>query len=286
MPVLEITPSIKDASIAQNLPNENTGSAAVAWMGVYFNTSIYRFMIEFDIDNIPICQNINSASLRLYVNNASDSNSVGKFTPYRIINPWNENTVTWSNQPSYALVPSGSEALITVTGFYEWDVTEIVRGWVMKIYPNYGLLLKSDEIENFTTKLVYTRNEVVELDLRPALRVDYDITPIKLCSRGFAEVEEQYLTSTICQFTNSFDVSDKSIISFLVRNHGADEVDVQLQISPNGIQFIEDGREIQIAPQQTKVIVPYRFAKYMRLAYRSRGDGDPTSITLWYQGQV
>jgi len=286
MTVLEITPSIKDASIVQSLPNENTGDATVAWMGVYFGASVYRILMEFDLSDIPTSQNIDRAILKVYVSNATEEEVASLFRVHRINELWQEESVTWNNQPTFQETPSSNTTEVYGKGFYEWDITELVRAWVSEVYPNFGLLLKTDEIDSFTTKLIYTRNEAVELELRPALLVEYMSSSVKLCDRCFESIMEAYETTNDYLYSSSFDASNKSTISFIIKNDGFEGVMVKLQLSPDNIDFFDDSKELPLAIGESKVIVPYRFARYMRIAFKSSIAASSSSIKIWYQSQV
>lgn len=200
MTVLEITPSSKDASIVQSLPNENTGDSPVAWMGVYFGASIYRILMQFDLKELPACKNIDRAILRVYVSNATEEDVVGLFKVHRINELWQEDTVTWDNQPAFQETPSSNATEIYGVGFYEWDVTELVRAWISELYPNFGLLIKTEEIDSFTTKLIYTRNEVVELDFRPSLLIEYISSSVKLCDSSLSRKIEKKIHTKIVHY--------------------------------------------------------------------------------------
>lgn len=79
------------------------------------------------------------------------------------------------------------------------------------------------------------------------------------------------------------DVSEVSIYSYAVYNIGAEEVSVQLQISPDGVIWTEDGLEHEILPRELKVFTPNHFLRYVRLIYRSRNSNQ---LMVWFQAQL
>ncbi|OMJ75499.1 hypothetical protein SteCoe_25348 [Stentor coeruleus] len=56
------------------------------------------------------------------------------------------NILKWTDNPIYNTEPEASTIVgETEEEMYSWDITSLVRGWVDKRYPNYGLMLKSNE---------------------------------------------------------------------------------------------------------------------------------------------
>jgi len=73
-------------------------------------------------------------------------------------------------------------------------------------------------------------------------------------------------------------------ITFFVRNNGCDAVIVRLEISPDGENVVEDGREVCIHPHETAEIIPHKFAKFIRVVVCSQGAG--VDCELWHQAQL
>jgi len=66
----------------------------------------------------------------------------------RLINDWDEKTVTWNNGPygegniaDYMLLTEQTD----LTKYREVEITDMVRGWYSGDYPNYGLSLTTDK---------------------------------------------------------------------------------------------------------------------------------------------
>ena len=60
---------------------------------------------------------------------------------YRILEPWNPNSVTWNNQPLFA---SSTESIGQDVGYsvFEFDITALANDWKNGATPNYGFLIK------------------------------------------------------------------------------------------------------------------------------------------------
>ncbi len=92
---------------------------------------------------------------------------------------------------------------------------------------------------------------------------------------GTAQVEHTPAVETALSQTNTF----------FVQNLGESSVLVQLQISPDGILFIDDPQIITLESGQTQALNAYRFARYMRAAAMTLGAHGSMRVRLWYQSQ-
>jgi hypothetical protein len=61
---------------------------------------------------------------------------------HRVLAPWTENTVTWDSKPAYAGIVN---EITGVTGptTLTFDVTSVVRNWVLGTDPNNGFAITS-----------------------------------------------------------------------------------------------------------------------------------------------
>ena len=150
----------EDARVWSSYPNNNYGSANELSVGSDSET-----YIKFDLSSIPSGSVIISATLKLYQYN---SVSGVEICVHRVTGSWSESSITWNNKPSY---DSQSEACSDSAGQYqwtEWDITDLVQGWVDGSYDNHGLVLvSSGDMVQF-----YSR-EWSEADKRPKLTVEY-----------------------------------------------------------------------------------------------------------------
>ena len=183
----------KDATIwylsNQNLPvwgatnSSNYGNSpdfvAIEWKWIRFPGRKHS-LIEFDLSSIPLGTVIDSAFLSLY----HDTNSVegshinisGTNAGFvqRIIEPWNESTVTWNNAPNttlqnQVLIPQS----INPTQNYEnIIVTALVQDMLDNPNSGFGFKIKL-QIPNFYRKLVFASSDNADSLLHPKLVVYY-----------------------------------------------------------------------------------------------------------------
>lgn len=107
-------------------------------------TYSYASFVKFDLSSLPEDADILSAQISLYLA-ANPENIPVKM--YRILDSWLEDSVTWSDAPSFkdfsktqGLVDS---VTITSTGRSYWEATNLVTGWFNGSKTNYGVALES-----------------------------------------------------------------------------------------------------------------------------------------------
>lgn len=138
-----------DTHISHAYPDGNDGGAFQLRVknefgfGPGYETSI---LIKFDVSSIPQGSVIESADLYLYFFDYRDTFPGGRrLDATRITNDWDEMTVTWNTQPSYALGKSSDSIVPGALGeWMDWDLTMDVQDFVDGEKDNYGWKI-SDE---------------------------------------------------------------------------------------------------------------------------------------------
>jgi uncharacterized repeat protein (TIGR01451 family) len=178
--------TVGDACVLQGYPGTNFGSTADMWAGYdeYLNPDgmIVRSMIQFNTSAIPAGTTINSAILQVYLVGSYDFPSTARtITTYRISSNWSESSVTWNSRPSYAEAYGSANITSGAWGWYSFDVTNLVRGWVNGSLLNYGIMLRGPEVSgtdsswrSFSTregtnspKLVLTYSSLASIEHAP-----------------------------------------------------------------------------------------------------------------------
>jgi hypothetical protein len=77
------------------------------------------------------------------------------------------NILKYSEMPSFDPIPEASIMVgETTEEVFYWDVTSLVKSWINKIYPNYGLLLKeNDPFGNENSKQFYRTSKPPQLKI-------------------------------------------------------------------------------------------------------------------------
>jgi disaggregatase-related protein len=126
------------------------GSDAVMYVGRYSGNGTNLCPLEqFDLTGLPA--SVTKATLRLY-QSASVGSSAMNIRVNRVTQAWSEASATWSLASTGVnwTTPGGTIdttnfAILTITpgalGYYDWDITTLVNGWLAGTYPNYGIEL-------------------------------------------------------------------------------------------------------------------------------------------------
>lgn len=224
----------KDAYIDSRLHTGNYPGhidfPAIAWT-VSGTPVTCRALIAFDYSAIPPGATILSAYLTLYAYdsplNQSHSTLSGANTSYirRVIEPWDENTVTWDNQPASTAIgqltiPSSN----AITNISNLNVTDMVEE--MLVSGNNGFILQL-ATESYYRKMIYASSDNPDASLHPKLVITYasdggggdDI----ICNtlRLTPEGKDAYTDSRL--FNNNYGNDDE--ISAIAWTNGGDPTD-------------------------------------------------------------
>lgn len=153
---------------------------ASAWTN-NLQPNIIRSFMQFDLTGIPSDIQVAGATLSLY--NPDDTIKEHKHSCFsgsnafcirRITSPWDSQTITWNNQPTYsseghAVLPASQ----TEQQDYEnIDISEIVRYIVEYQAKNYGFVIMLDN-ENFYRRVCFASINHTNEKLRPKLEITY-----------------------------------------------------------------------------------------------------------------
>ena len=106
--------------------------------GAYGAGYAWDGLIKFDVSSMPP-SDIYSATLYMYYWSFQDTNPAGRpITLYRVTSDWDETSVTWNTQPSYASQPTTSSKVPSSYGWMSWDVTDDVINFINGNETNYG----------------------------------------------------------------------------------------------------------------------------------------------------
>lgn len=163
-----------DTHIASERPTQNFGSSAL-FLGYNLTGDTFgaeRIFLRFDVaEAVSDTVTINEAVLRLYLTFSSPIDDAPMPTRLqRVDAPWAENTLTWATEPEWGPAYV-TEVVGTVEGWYEWEITELVREWVNGTHPNYGVELIGDETIQQRERAFYARETATAF--YPQLVIDY-----------------------------------------------------------------------------------------------------------------
>ncbi|HWP97939.1 MAG TPA: DNRLRE domain-containing protein [Syntrophomonadaceae bacterium] len=155
MAAITLRPS-QSTYISSWYPDQNFSSSTALFAGRFKEKGdVYRSLLQFNLDRIPLISTIDNAQLNLYMSR----NQVGAGGAYirvqRLFTSWAQDKVNWKNQPdttptgfnwawdaSVYISPSTSNGLVSI------DISDLVRKWVHGSIPNHGLQLAGNELKN------------------------------------------------------------------------------------------------------------------------------------------
>ncbi|MEW5867081.1 MAG: DUF6385 domain-containing protein [Bacillota bacterium] len=140
-----------------------------------------------------------------------------------------------------------------------------------------------------------------DFDIRPltssdvvtVTATDFDIRSLTAASdtisiggHAFSDVSQAGISVTLTSYTRatSRDVSDKTMVTFAVKNTGSCDVIAKLQISPDNTSWTDDSAEVTITADQLQTFVTKTYLRYATIAYRASASA--STIDIWYQAQL
>jgi hypothetical protein len=107
----------------------------------------------------------------------------------------------------------------------------------------------------------------------------------ELVTTIFIDMVVEFNTDGTYSFSELINTSLTKTVMFFVKNVGKKEIIANLQISPNGVDFIDEPAMILPPLNQLKFIVPCIFAKFTRVAVKNVNPLETSTVRLWYQAQ-
>jgi hypothetical protein len=164
----------KDVYTSTAFPSSNYGTLSRLYIGTYNASDYYRGYLQFDLSTVPAGAILVDADLRLYQSSSVGSGNF-QIGLHRVTSNWLENTITHNLRPTSS---SEIEALSTVytgsTTWRNWDIDNLVQGWLDGSITNRGMVLKSTD-ETLSAIGIYFRSSDYTTDTTkcPKLEIDY-----------------------------------------------------------------------------------------------------------------
>ncbi|WP_258099928.1 DNRLRE domain-containing protein [Marinoscillum pacificum] len=174
-----------DALVSLLMPDNNYGDYEdihlYSWT-VNGSFETHHVLIDFDLSDLPENAIIDAAYLSLFYNNTSvyrisyhpHNSGNNTFSVNRVLEDWNEMTVTWNNKPE---ISEEDQVIVENRPGDEIDydnieVTELVKDMYANPSSNHGLLIKHD-VEAVYKVAFFASSEHPNESLRPKLEVYY-----------------------------------------------------------------------------------------------------------------
>ena len=138
----------EDASIVMNQPDRNTGGQSGVAVVNRYGSSVhddrfeYDALIKFDLSTLLPGTSVRSATLHLYYYRWKDNNPAARsLTAHRLLQDWDELSVTWRNQPRHAEETSSVAIVPRSFSWMTWDMTSDVQSFLEGETTNYGWII-------------------------------------------------------------------------------------------------------------------------------------------------
>jgi len=174
-PSTEIFYPTDDALVSQIDPTTNEGYSQFIKIRRGGSGWEVDSLIKFDISSVPQGSTIENAKVHLYYNSVTNGDPTGRpINAHRILEDWDEGTVTWNNRPDHD--PSISTFTIMPGSpgqWMQWNVTSDVQDFINNQIDNYGWKL-IDPTPSGALPLIYFRSKEHTIpDTHPYLEIEY-----------------------------------------------------------------------------------------------------------------
>ena len=285
MPTLYIS-ATADTFVYQRYPHNNYVNREFMSAGRSSCGQLGYMLVNFSPQSrLPVGATITSAELRLYVLTTFSASISPIYGVHRIQQPWSASTVNWAKRPLYDSV-AVTTFVSPVLGLLTIGVTSLIERWVSGESCQAGLLIKNDNEFNANTYFQAATVNRSNCDLWPRLKIDFSTPAVAIGS-----ITPQFINDFVSLVVpasgsaeHDKDVSLLNLVTIMVTNNGPSLVEMYLEISPDGTNYMPEGRVVTVAPNTTEALVSGLFARYVKI----RADdltGLGSNLEIYYQGQ-
>jgi hypothetical protein len=273
--------------IVQVMSNNCSDDTSFIGIGRYDAENLFRILFKISMNKIPQNAIIVDATLIINIKHV-ESGYPNIITPYALMENWELENVTWDNQPYFNTRIFGESLNVRKRSQCKLKITSIIEKWYKNEISNYGIILKNDEIQDKTISKIVAD---MESTYRPIIKISYllknpvEKDPFEKCPTEFTEKVEEFNTDDLFRFSTLINTSLKTTVIFLVKNLGINTITAHLQISPDGINFIDEPFIASIEMNEIKYLVPSIFSKFTRIAVKNVNANKSSRVKVWYQAQ-
>lgn len=169
----------KDAGVEKANEGTNYGNLHFFAVGNSSAPNTARAYLKFDLNELPSGAYIYEAQLKLYMFDYWGSGSTYIWV-HQVTESWQENQITWINQPNYSSSGLWSEHTINsfsdLNSFFTIDVGSYLSGdWKNQNFYKYGFVLIDDNESSGIFAPLFYSSEYVDANKKPKLIIFYYI---------------------------------------------------------------------------------------------------------------
>jgi len=248
------------------------------------NKLVHRAIMLFDLSILPMGSMVQNAVLTLNIGYQATPLETKLFAIHKIIQSWSllQNIFC----PEFDPVPAAVFPVKQGTGQVKEDITGLAEDWIKDPKRNFGLLIKSVDENIKNTEIRVYGTKARNSQLWPSFNIYFSNIEVTVDPIFVKEAEYHLIAQTGFQFSKAREMGKAVFSSFFVRNTGSNSLIVQLQVSADRINYLDDGKEEEVLPGSQTILVPQYFGEFNRIAYRSGSAGQITTLNIIYVAKL
>jgi hypothetical protein len=161
--------NVWDSDIGASNADWTAGAYPFTWTGT--SPQVHRTLMKFDTSVVPHFAVVTSATAYVY---EMWNENVSQIRAHKVVQPWDEATVTWNNFGSDQNFSAAVLSSFTGggVGYKTFDLTAVTGQWVSGAAANEGVILEED-LSGPTLVHNFAASEMSSQSLRPKLVVCY-----------------------------------------------------------------------------------------------------------------
>lgn len=142
----------KNNAIYSNRPEKSAGTSGASglWAGWEREYGNERFLLKFNLSNIPSDALVVSAKLILYNDDVTTNGPSLPISVHKITQgSWDDATLTWNSAQNIQFhgLPEATIPVDSTSGkWVEWDISPLTREWATNPSSNLGIVLKAEDL--------------------------------------------------------------------------------------------------------------------------------------------
>ena len=254
-------------------------------------------LLRFDrISLLPHDSSIVKATLHVYVRKQKSTNmscKESRIFVYNNLENFEGPTLCWDNKPNFEQDEDGVIAFASTYqhGYASCDITELAVDWHHGIEPNFGVSLV--EASNATCIMLDSKNGAHP----PYITIDYLPSPCHHddcnCCHDSGYLKNKFVERIFHTQSDEDDtlspflgITSAELVSLFIKNEGTSTFEINLQMSPDGIEYVNDPQTLTAAPGELVFITPQYFAKFIRVHIRNIVPTGNITAKLWWHLQT
>lgn len=224
------------------------------------------------------------------------------FHVYRLKSDFCGSLATWARRPTLANFPQVTQPSSTCAenGAIHSDITCLAMEWLVSAddHCNIALVAQADQCLMVHSacsahppclRLFYCDGQFPDAPEEERCRHECDPAHEQCCARQvLCGYREKVYTLDICTdmaYTPAIDISQARTVTFFIKNCSCSTIEAALQISPDGLDWLDDKQKVAVPPDGLAAITPYLFARHIRAGISSVDPKASGKVRVWYQAQ-